>query len=578
MEIVVIFGLNMDDMRDNENTAATLFINADAKGQILVCEEGLSFWGGVDPDTAKIIDVHHPNYGELVAGKIVMMSSSRGSCSGSGVLLQLARKGLAPAALIFWKPESILTLGAIISDRLFSCPVPTIRLPRTLYKALSLAKEAEIKDLTLVYSKKRIPLSLPSIENLRLTKNDIQMLDGSEGPAKQVAMEVICLMASIQHADELLDVHRAHIDGCILAHNANLDFAEKMYAMGAGICIPTTINSISVDRENWQLQGQPVEFGLKASRLADAYVKMGAKPTFTCAPYLLNDPPEKGEVIGWSESNAVVFANSVLGAWTEKHPDYLDLFIACTGRAPKAGMYLAKNRLPTCRIEITLPAHFQDSLWPMLGWLAGTKSPNGIPIIVGLESVQPSQDDLKAFSASFGTTSSAAMFYINGHTYDDSFKLPPYLDKFKITLKELKTLWENFNCGSKIIDLVAIGSPHASLSECKKFADLMDGKKCTNETKTIITVGRKTLNQITENGVLQKLKKSDVQIIPDICWCSITEPIFPVETEVVITNSGKYAHYGKALTGRNFRFGSLEDCAKAAVTGRLSSAPPSWLR
>ncbi|MDG2474853.1 MAG: aconitase X [Paracoccaceae bacterium] len=564
-------------MTDNENTAATLFVNADAKGQILVCEEGLSFWGGVDPDTAKIIDVHHPNYGELVTGKIVMMSSSRGSCSGSGVLLQLARKGLAPAALIFWKPESILTLGAIISDRLFSCPVPTIRLSRTLYKALSLAKEAEIKDLTLVYSKKRISLSLPSIENLRLTKNDIQMLDGSEGPAKQIAMEVICLMASIQHADELLDVNRAHIDGCILAHNANLDFAEKMYEMGAKTCIPTTINAISVDRENWRKQGQPIEFGLKASRLADAYVKMGAQPTFTCAPYLLDDAPEKGEIIGWSESNAVVFANSVLGAWTEKHPDYFDLFIACTGRAPKAGVYLFKNRVAVCKIKVTLPKKFDESLWPMLGWLAGVKSQNGIPVLTGLEFARPSRDDLKAFSAAFGTTSSAPMFYMQGHMPDDTSLPSSDLDQFEITCEDVKNLWVNFNCGSNQIDLVAIGSPHASSSECKDFADLLGGRKCAGETKTIITVGRETLNQITKNGVLQKLKKSGVQIIPDICWCSITKPIFPVETRVVITNSGKYAHYGQALTSSDIRFGGLKECATAALTGYVDSNIPNWL-
>ena len=165
-------------MRDNENTAATLFINADAKGQILVCEEGLSFWGGVDPDTARIIDVHHPNYGEFVCGKILMMSSSRGSCSGSGVLLQLALKGLAPAALIFWEPESILTLGAIISDRLFDCPIPIIKLERGLYKDLSFEKEDEIKNLTLIYLQKRVPLSLPHFDKLKLTKNDTQMLVG----------------------------------------------------------------------------------------------------------------------------------------------------------------------------------------------------------------------------------------------------------------------------------------------------------------------------------------------------------------------------------------------------------------
>ena len=564
-------------MVDDKNTVALLLVKADAKGKILVCKEGLSFWGGVDPDTAQIIDAHHPNYGELIAGRIVMMSSSRGSCSGSGVLLQLARKGLAPAALIFCESESILTLGAIICDKLFDCPVPTVRVSRGLYKALSRVNEAEIKDLTLFYSKNKVSLSLPSWDNLKLTLADIHMLKGRAGPTKKIAMEVICLMATIQEAEELLDVTRAHIDGCILAHDANLDFAEKMYEMGAKTCIPTTINAISVDKKNWRSQGQPNEFGSKASRLADAYVNMGARPTFTCAPYLLNDCPERDEVIGWSESNAVVFANSVLGAWTEKHPDYFDLFIACTGRAPKAGVYLFKNRVAVCKIKVTLPKKFDESLWPMLGWLAGVKSQNGIPVLTGLEFARPSRDDLKAFSAAFGTTSSAPMFYMQGHMPDDTPLPSSDLDQFEITCEDVKNLWVNFNCGSNQIDLVAIGSPHASSSECKDFADLLGGRKCAGKTKTIITVGRETLNQITKNGVLQKLKKSGVQIIPDICWCSITKPIFPVETRVVITNSGKYAHYGQALTSSDIRFGGLKECATAALTGYVDSNIPNWL-
>ena len=140
-------------MKNNKNNSALIFVNADAKGEILVCDEGLSFWGGIDPNTAKIIDVHHPNYGEVVAGKIVLMPSSRGSCSGSGVLLELALKGIAPAALIFLEAEDILTLGAIISERLFNLPVTTLRLKTSVYQDLSQAKEAEIKNSVLYFCK-----------------------------------------------------------------------------------------------------------------------------------------------------------------------------------------------------------------------------------------------------------------------------------------------------------------------------------------------------------------------------------------------------------------------------------------
>ena len=564
-------------MDANIKTRATMLVNNNTKGQLVICDEGLSFWGGVSPSTGKIIDTHHPNFGEEIAGKFVLMPSSRGSCSGSGVLLQLARNGIAPSALIFSESENILTLGAVISDRLFNCPVAIIRLAPALYHKLAQAKEAEIKNSVLYYLNKSIPLFLPSIESINLTENDLEMLGGHQGKAKKIAMEIICLMAANQGADALIDVSRAHIDGSILAHEANLDFAEKMLQMGARVSIPTTINAISVNLDNWKVQGHSYDFGLKASRLADAYVNMGAQPTFTCAPYLIGVPPQKDDVIGWSESNAVIFANSVLGARTEKHPDYFDLFIACTGRTPKTGVYLSKNRLPECEIRIVLPPSFDDSIWPMVGWLAGIKSPNKIPLLTGLGTTQIDQDDLKALCAAFGTTSSAAMLHIRGHTPEDDFPLQSQLTVFKITETDLRKLWKNFNIGFNQIDLVAIGSPHASLAECNKFADLMQGKKCAVSTKTIITVGRETLHKIKINGTIDRLETSGVEVISDICWCSITEPVFPHAAEVVMTNSGKYAHYGKALTGRDFRFGSLKDCSIASVGGSVTSNLPDWL-
>jgi predicted aconitase len=263
----------------------------------------------------------------------------------------------------------------MIAGRLFDRPVAVVRLARATFDAMAMATTATIQDDTLSFGDHAIGLEQAGTQSMTLNEDDRRMLEGHDGPALQVAMEVLCLMAVSQGADELTDVSRGHIDGCILAHDANLDFAEKMHQMGAKTLIPTTINAISVDRENWQKQGMVPDFGRKASRLADAYVNMGARPTFTCAPYLLDDAPSQDEAIGWSESNAVIYANSVLGARTEKHPDYLDLFIAMTGRAPLTGVYLAENRAPVCEIQVTLPQAFDDAIWPMLGWLAGVKSP-----------------------------------------------------------------------------------------------------------------------------------------------------------------------------------------------------------
>ena len=555
----------------------TLLVKNSAEGQILVCKEALSFWGGVDPATGLIIDSHHPNKGEIISDRIVLMPTSRGSCSGSGVLLQLALNRRAPSALVFCEGEEILTLGAIIASRLFNSPVTILRLSPRTYNLLSNAKFAEIKNDRLYFLDRVIRLSLPNTKNLKLTADDSQILNGRHGKAKKIALEVICQVTILQGGQELTDVSRAHIDGCILSHDANLLFAEKMYNMGAKVCIPTTTNAISVARENWKNYQFDHDFGVKAARLADAYVNMGAFPSFTCAPYLLEEIPVRNEKIGWSESNAVIYANSVIGARTQKHPDYLDLFIALTGRAPNTGVYLDENRVPVCEIQVNLPLSFDDSFWPMLGLLAGLKSPYGIPILTGLEGIEPNGDNLKALCAAFGTTSAAPMVHLHGHTPESKLKLPNSLKRIVVTLKDFKKLWEHYNVAENRIDLVAIGSPHASLFECQQFADFIDGKKCIAGTRTIITVGRNTFNEIRADGTFKKLKEAGVQVFPDICWCSIREPIFPQDAKVLMTNSGKYAHYGKGLSGRDVRFGSLENCAQASISGHTLAEFPEWL-
>ena len=225
-----------------------ILVQASAEGKVLYCEEGISFWGGVDPNTGVIIDAHHPNHGTSLAGRILMMPTSRGSCSGSGVLVELARNAKAPAALVFRESEDILTLGAMIAEQLFDKPIAVLRLPHEAFEHLSASQHARISGHTLEFDGQSIPLSQLSVDGLTLTDHDRDMLQGTEGTALKVAMEILCLIAAAQGASTLIDVSRAHIDGCILAHDANLDFAEMMANMGAKTRIPTTMNAISVDR------------------------------------------------------------------------------------------------------------------------------------------------------------------------------------------------------------------------------------------------------------------------------------------------------------------------------------------
>ncbi|KAJ9624089.1 hypothetical protein H2203_005537 [Taxawa tesnikishii (nom. ined.)] len=370
-------------------------ISGTAQGQLLFSRTPLSFWGGIDPQTGAIIDQQHP----LLAA--------------AGILLELLLNGCNPAALVFEREETILTLGVVVAREFFGKSVPVVQLSGKGFAAIETAELKEGVAHSLSYGAE---LELP--DDFTLTAFDRQILAGSLGKAAEVAMRVVLQMALIQGAQSLIDVTQAHIDGCIYTGPASLLFAEQLCSWSAKVRVPSTLNSISIDRQRWFDQGVPSSQAGPAAKLADAYVRMGARPTYTCAPYQLSSAPAKGEQIMWAESNAVVYANSVLGARTMKYPDFMDICVALTGRAPNIGCHIASNR--QARIKISTPPieGADDALFPVLGYMVGDIAANRIPIVTGLEVLagRVSEDDLKAFGAAFATTSSAPMFHIAGIT------------------------------------------------------------------------------------------------------------------------------------------------------------------
>ncbi|WP_323768577.1 aconitase X [Marinovum sp.] len=560
-----------------QTTSATVVVPAEVAGPIFVCDEGISFWGGVHPETAEIIDRMHPQCGQSLAGKVVLMPTSRGSCTGSGVLLGLTFAGTAPKALVFRESEDILTLGALIAGTLFDHPVAVLRLGAAAYDRLAQQSQAQITATELSAGPLSLPLAPPTAAALELSATDRALLESAQGAAARTAMQIITTMAAATGATRLTDVSRVHIDGCIYAGPAFLTFARAMADLGARVRVPTTMNAISVDHANWRAQGVAEDFGLPASQLADAYVEMGARPSFTCAPYLLADRPVQDETIAWAESNAVIYANSVLGARTVKHADFMDLCVALTGRAALSGVYLDEHRAPRRILEVTPPAEPDDAFWPMLGWLAGQAAPDRIPLLTGLEATRPSEDDLKALCAAFGTTSAAPMLHVAGITPEAARPPAPQADRVRIAKADFARLWQRFNLAEESVDLIALGSPHFSAAECAAFADLMAGARVHEDTTALITLGRNTLDTIAGNGTKARLEAAGIRLVPDLCWCSISEPVFPPAARVLMTNSGKYAHYAPSLSNRAVRFGSLAQCAEAARTGRASATPPAWL-
>ncbi|WP_308916531.1 aconitase X [Jannaschia sp. LMIT008] len=540
-----------------------------ADAPVLACAEGISFWGGVDPETGTVIDTHHPQRGASVAGTVLAMPTSRGSCTGSAVLLSLALSGLAPRLLVFCEDEDVLTLGALVAGLLFDRAVGVARLRADAYDRVAASGRAGFDGSALVADGHRIALGEGGGDGPALSDADRRTLAGDDGPAPRIAMETVVAMARVQGAARLIDVTRVHIDGCIYANDGNLTFARAMRDQGARVRVPTTTNAISVDRARWRRQGVAPAFGTPAQELADAYVAMGAAPTFTCAPYLLADRPARGERIAWAESNAVVFANTVLGARTPKHPDFLDLMIAVTGRAPEAGAYLDEGRAPVAALDVALPEVVDDGTWPMLGWLAGRASPAGIPLLRGLERAGPSHDDLKALCAAFGTTSAAPMLHVAGVTPEADAWSGACLPAIRIGPEDLDAARDGFAAPGARVDLVALGSPHLSADECRRFADLLDGRRVADGVDVVLTLGAAVRAEIAACGTLARLEGAGAVVVSDCCWCSIARPLFPPGAKVVMTNSGKYAHYGPGLTGCTTVFGSLADCARAATRGRV---------
>jgi predicted aconitase/predicted aconitase with swiveling domain len=565
-----------------------------AEGALLFADIGLSFWGGVDPFSGEIIDRHHPLSGEYLAGRVLAIPSGRGSCTGSSVLMELISNGHAPAALVLAEPDEILTLGVLVAQTIFERSLPVLCIGREAFAALRGKAFARVDGASVTVFEHLPGDSWQALDSplqtqdpsapLELTEHDRALLDGQHGKAAQVAMQIVLRMAELQGARRLVDVTQAHIDGCIYTGPASLRFAEQLVQWGANVRVPTTLNSISVDQRRWRELGIDPVLGEPASALGDAYMAMGAQLSFTCAPYLLDSAPKAGEQIVWAESNAVVYANSVLGARTLKYPDYLDICIALTGRAPLIGCHLDAQRKARLQVEVPTLGELDDAFYPLLGYHIGALAGSRIPLVRGLENRKPSLDDLKAFGAAFATTSAAPLFHIAGIT-------PEAIDPAQvlagdvalpvetIRLNDLLVSWRELNSArDSRVDVVSLGNPHFSLSEFAHLARLCLGRHKHPDVVLAITCGRAVLEQAREAGHIAVIEAFGATLVTDTCWCMLGEPVIPPGATTLMTNSGKYAHYAPGLVGRKVHFASLAECVDTACSATASGRLPAWLQ
>lgn len=564
-----------------------------ASGQLLFSKVPLSFWGGTDPKTGTIVDTHHDLVGESFAGRILALPSARGSCSGSLAILECIMSGKGPIGVVLAEPDHILALGALVAGVLFGKAIPVVVIGERRYGRLRNDAEVRIDGTTSSLTVKNpdksvlyIRLEALGQEPVELSKTDKEILRGVQGEGTKKAMELVVAMAKMYGATQLIDVSHAHIDACIYVGPATLLFAQHFERLHACFAVPTTLNAVSVDQRRWREFGVAEEEAIEACKLADAYIAMGASAqSFTCAPYLLPNGPERGNQIVWAESNAVVYANSVLGAKTLKYPDMLDVVVALTGRAPLSGCHTEQQRRATLRIDVDsrLSTGTDDSFWPLLGYRVGAEAGNEVVMICGLELSSPTADDLKAFGAAYATSSGSPMFHIRGITpealtwsEEDEEGIRRHAN---LTLGDLAASWKELNSATnESVGLVAIGNPHASIVEIEAISEMVKGRKLSSGTKLIITCGRWTADEAGKRGYTRTIRDFGGDILTDTCWCMIDKPIVPEDIENVMTNSAKYAHYGPGRTGKGAHFGGMADCIEAGIRGRnVKSMCPTWL-
>ncbi len=412
--------------------------------------------------------------------------------------------------------------------------------------------------------------------SLVLEPTDLEMLNGQHGAACQFAMKLVVQYAQMLDATSLISVVGAHIDGCLYHGQASLDFAQHLVKLGGMVCVPTTLNVASLDRLHPNLYRGDTNTATQARALMDAYEALGCTPTWTCAPYQLPNRPALGEQIAWAESNAIVFANSVLGARTNRYGDFLDICAAITGRVPDVGLHQTANRRGQIvfSLEQVSPAWLEDGvLCTLLGFMVGKIAGSSIPVLLGLPS-GTTEDDLKALGATSASSGRVAMFHAVGITPEAPSLVAALQDQAPeqtifITDTDLQEALNRLNTLAVGAELTAIslGTPHFSLAEFARLMPLLTGWQCHPALEFLVSTNRSTLAQLEENGWLQELKRFGVQIVVDTC--TYITPILRQAGGAVMTNSGKWAHYAPANLGVTVAFGSLRDCVRSAVEGRV---------
>jgi predicted aconitase len=397
------------------------------------------------------------------------------------------------------------------------------------------------------------------VDILKLTDEEKGMLDGAQGPGAARAMELVCAVGRVYGARRLIPVSSAHISGIsyqnIGEHGAA--FLREILESVASFAVPATINPCGFDTARaaaWNLDRGFVE---GQGEIVKLLVSRGAEPLLTCTPYLAGVRVAPGAHLAWSESSAVSWANSVLGAFTNRCGGPEALASAITGRTAEYGLHLHPNRNPRLRVDVDCPVQGRFG-WGRLGWTVGRLAASAVPWIrLPAGHALPSSGELRALAAGMAASGSVALFYLEGAT----IPVPQDADSEALERAVVDRLEEVPGTATRgDPDLVAFGCPHASLEDLREFAEALRSRK-VRKTLWLMT-SRHVADRAKEEGTLQILSKAGAEVVCDTCV--VSAPLAKLGFRSVALVSSKAACYCPGHCNVDVIHASVRDCLDMA--------------
>jgi len=383
-----------------------------------------------------------------------------------------------------------------------------------------------------------------------LSNEEERMLACQEGETAAKAMEILVAIGKIFGAEKMVPVTSTQISGVSYETigEAGLELLES-FAKDGRVRIPSYLNPCGIDLERWREIGFSKEFAKKQSKIIDAYRKMGVELSLTCTPYLIGATPKRNEHVAWSESSAVVFANSVLGARTNRESGISALAAAIAGRTPYFGYHLNEERVASLLIDVK--AKLRDvSDFGALGYYVGGVAKEKVPAFLGIN--ERNLDKMKSLGAAMAASGGVALFFMKGVTPE--WRVVGRPEKIEFTERELKETKESLSTSNES-ELIAIGCPHCSLDEIRELTKKVEGKKLTK--KFWVFTSRKIKNEADRLGYTGVIENSGGKVICDTCM--VVSPIEHLGIKKTATNSAKAAKYLASMRKQKVVFGSVDD-------------------